>query len=129
MLPILNFPFVTCAPLPLPQSSAAPVSASTIQTSYGPAAGVEVGSSVIRHTLPYAQPPVGALRFADPQPLTTLNGYDTTKTPPSCYQGSGDPRGGNAPSEDCLYATYVESRGQGGQGGQWLGLGGVGGDF
>ncbi|UZJ51230.1 hypothetical protein CBS101457_000550 [Exobasidium rhododendri] len=67
---------------------------------------VDLGHSVSRFTIPYAQPPVGPLRFANTQPVKGIDGYNISKTPPSCYQGLGDPRGGNAASEDCLYATY-----------------------
>lgn len=60
--------------------------------------------NVLRFTLPFAAPPVGQLRFANPQPIATLpNGYDASKTQASCYQYSTAPRGGNEPSEDCLY--------------------------
>ncbi|CAD7061585.1 unnamed protein product [Tilletia caries] len=77
-----------------------------IKTTLGSAKGVSSGSGAARFTLPYAQPPIGNLRFANPQaPSSFENGtYDATSTPPSCY-GSNDARGGNEPSEDCLYAT------------------------
>ncbi|CAD6978400.1 unnamed protein product [Tilletia controversa] len=98
----------------LSQCSAAPHLASRsigsssyiIKTTLGPAKGVSSGSGAARFTLPYAQPPLGNLRFANPQaPSSFKNGtYDATSTPPSCY-GSNDARGGNGPSEDCLYAT------------------------
>lgn len=61
-------------------------------------------NGALRFTVPYAQAPVGDLRFANPQELTSLpSGYDASKTAPSCYQDSTSPRGGNDPSEDCLY--------------------------
>lgn len=61
-------------------------------------------SGVLRFTLPFAQAPVGPLRFANPQPIKTLPpGYNASETQASCYQYSTAPRGGNEPSEDCLY--------------------------
>lgn len=72
----------------------------------GNLAASDTGKGAYRVTVPYAQAPVGQLRFANPQPISSLsNGFDPTKTPPSCYQGDGDPRGGNEASEDCLYLT------------------------
>ncbi|PWN27290.1 alpha/beta-hydrolase [Jaminaea rosea] len=72
----------------------------------GNLAASDTGKGAYRVTVPYAQAPVGQLRFANPQPITSLSkGFDPTKTPPSCYQGDGDPRGGNEASEDCLYLT------------------------
>ena len=65
-----------------------------------------VVDGVVRITLPYAQPPVGPLRFANPQPVTHLpSGFNVFNTPPSCYQGDGSLLGGNPVSEDCLYST------------------------
>ncbi|MEA1672056.1 carboxylesterase/lipase family protein [Nitrospirillum sp. BR 11163] len=62
--------------------------------------------------IPYAQAPVGPLRWRDPAPVKTWQGVrDATKAPPACYQG---PPGGFGPftsefliqgpvAEDCLY--------------------------
>ncbi|MCO5596200.1 hypothetical protein L7F22_050260 [Adiantum nelumboides] len=77
----------------------------TLSTPLGTVKGANVGSNVVRFTLPFAQPPTGDLRFANPQPLKNFTGHDATQLPSACYQGNGG-RGGNGPSEDCLYTTY-----------------------
>jgi carboxylesterase type B len=75
-------------------------------------AGLAVSNDVSRFTVPYAQSPTGSLRFANPvQPVDSLAGYNISQTPSACPQQSGDPRGGNPTSEDCLYATYYMPRG------------------
>lgn len=81
----------------------------TLSTPYGNVLGVP-SSNAVRFTLPYAAPPVGDLRFANPQLITRFAknagaSYNATQTPPACYQYEDDPRGGNLPSEDCLYST------------------------
>ncbi|CAO1614742.1 unnamed protein product [Parajaminaea phylloscopi] len=70
---------------------------------------IDLGNGALRLTIPYAQAPLGDLRFANPQPLQNLStGFDASKPPPSCYQGTTAPRGGADPSEDCLYMiAYV----------------------
>lgn len=94
-----------CVPLPAPSHPSLPAT-TTLTTVLGAVSPVELGDGgVSRFTLPFAQPPVGPLRFANPQPVEALNGYNVSNTPPACFQGVGDPRGGNAASEDCLYAT------------------------
>ncbi|KAL1613196.1 hypothetical protein SLS60_001428 [Paraconiothyrium brasiliense] len=57
------------------------------------------------HAIPFAQPPLGSLRFAAPQPVDqkfngTLNG---TKVTPTCIQFGGDFTEPQPWSEDCLY--------------------------
>ena len=57
------------------------------------------------HSIPFAQPPIGNLRFAAPQPYNReFNGtLDATKAAPSCIQFDpqlGEPRPW---SEDCLF--------------------------
>lgn len=67
---------------------------------------LDLGNGALRLTLPFAEAPLGDLRFANPQPLKTLSpDFDATKAAPSCFQGSTQPRGGATPSEDCLYMT------------------------
>ncbi|XP_059158863.1 acetylcholinesterase-1-like [Physella acuta] len=53
--------------------------------------------------IPFAEPPVGELRFAKPKPYPKIKGtYDATKTPPICIQPQGVDLGGPG-QEDCLY--------------------------
>ncbi|XP_065209214.1 juvenile hormone esterase-like [Planococcus citri] len=55
------------------------------------------------YSIPYAEPPVGELRFKDPLPVKPWNGtIDASKPPPECMQKaetSNDVTG----KEDCLY--------------------------
>ena len=53
--------------------------------------------------IPYAQPPLGELRFAPPQPAATHNGVlDATEFAPACPQVAGV-MGDGSDTEDCLY--------------------------
>ncbi|KAJ3652281.1 hypothetical protein Zmor_018259 [Zophobas morio] len=53
--------------------------------------------------IPYATPPVGALRFKAPQPAQTWDGVlNTTYLDVSCYQQQGDL---SSDSEDCLFVN------------------------
>ena len=78
----------------------------TVQTTAGPVCGVTTASGVNEWLgVPYAAPPVGALRWAPPQPhapwTTTL---EATAFADECVQPvvkSGPPAPGS--SEDCLY--------------------------
>lgn len=59
-------------------------------------------SNAVRYTLPYAQPPVGELRFANPQTLKTLpSDYNAAVQASGCIQGDGSDQ--ESSSEDCLY--------------------------
>ncbi|SPO30473.1 related to para-nitrobenzyl esterase [Ustilago trichophora] len=77
----------------------------------GSVLGANTAYSAQRFTLPYTAPPVGQLRFASPQPITTFsNGskagtYDASQLPKACIQ-QPDSRYGiqqDGISEDCLY--------------------------
>ena len=62
--------------------------------------------------IPFAQPPVGALRWHEPVPVKPWTGvYDATARKPACAQvasgaAAGAPGNANQYSEDCLY-LYV----------------------
>ncbi|XP_049872482.1 juvenile hormone esterase-like [Pectinophora gossypiella] len=54
--------------------------------------------------VPYAQPPVGELRFKAPQPLKPWDGVrSATEHGPICYQDDIFLKTGKSGSEDCLY--------------------------
>lgn len=52
--------------------------------------------------VPFADPPLGDLRFAPPQPYSGQKVIDATKRSPGCIQRSNNPLYGDV-SEDCLY--------------------------
>lgn len=79
--------------------------------------------------VPYAQPPVGDLRFRQAQSLnTTFDGtYAATEYPPLCVGYGGD-QTGYPVSEDCLYVNIVRPSGCEGQNlpvGAWIHGGGL----
>ncbi|GAA5986998.1 hypothetical protein JCM5350_002810 [Sporobolomyces pararoseus] len=85
--------------------SAAPVWNPVMTTSKGQISGLD-SDIARRFTMPYAQAPVGSLRFSRPQPLSHFNGtgiYDGTKLPPACLQNDSATGGHREQSEDCLY--------------------------
>ena len=90
----------------LPLVSAAQ-SGPTVTTSNGPVTGVAISGSspVIDEFLgiPYAAPPVGALRFRPPQPHASwTKPIQATSQPAPCLQLK-EPSGTVTGSEDCLY--------------------------
>ena len=75
--------------------------------------------------IPYAAPPVGSLRWQDPQPPARWHGVRSATTlPPACPQlaNSNGPRSEN---EDCLYLSVYVPHGSSGardDAGRWRGL-------
>ncbi len=51
-----------------PDRNCSPNNGTTVETKYGFVEGTRKGRSAVFYNIPYAQPPVGALRFAPPQP-------------------------------------------------------------
>src|SRR5215469_802584 len=72
-------------------------------TDNGPVRGLAVGAVNEFLGIPYAAPPVGALRWQPPQPAASWSGVrDATRFGPHCPQGA-TPFGQASTSEDCLY--------------------------
>ena len=97
-----------------------------IDTKSGPVRGISAQAATgkpvsVWNSIPYAQPPVGALRFRHPQPIEPWQDVlDTSKKPNACWQvpfphdeSFGNVSGPNAwhpntqISEDCLYLSVV----------------------
>jgi len=81
-----------------------------VETANGPVLGFdrEVEGQTVStfQSLPFAQPPLGELRFAYPVPLTQkwTEARDATQPPPKCSQN------GKGTSEDCLYLNVYTPR-------------------
>ncbi|HEX3285954.1 MAG TPA: carboxylesterase family protein [Mycobacterium sp.] len=74
-----------------------------VATNDGPVMGKTTGTTDEFLGLPYAAPPVGALRWRAPQPAVRWRGVrDATEFAPHCAQ-SASPFGSASTSEDCLY--------------------------
>ncbi len=95
-------------------------SGSVVQTSSGQIRGLLLGASAVFKGIPYAQPPTGALRWREPQPVKSWSGVrDATQPGSACIQDAdglekflsqlagvyGSPFHGKPvkSSEDCLY--------------------------
>ncbi len=71
----------------------------------GTVAGNSVGSAMVFHAIPYAAPPVGALRWRPPAAVVPWQGVrDATAPGPACLQKSEEWNRANwlYSSEDCL---------------------------
>ncbi|GAA5165684.1 MULTISPECIES: carboxylesterase/lipase family protein [Amycolatopsis] len=74
-----------------------------VHTSGGPVRGLAAGPVDEFLGIPYAAPPVGALRWQPPQPASKWSGVrDATRFAPDCAQPTG-PFGRPSTAEDCLY--------------------------
>ena len=82
-------------------------SAATVHVGVGDLAGATTGDIDSFKGVPYAAPPVGALRWSVPQPAPAWDGVrEALRYAPACMQG-GNPWPAGTPtqlqSEDCLY--------------------------
>ena len=96
--------------LPVPAHAHGPRVRDVAATRYGKVRGRREDGIVKFLGVPYATPPLGALRFKAPKPPKQWSGVrDTVNFPNPAYQAMGGEMGptGNgrmpAPSEDCLY--------------------------
>ena len=99
VLSALAVALAACAIAPL----AAPANPLVVQTTAGPVQGMAVGTERQWRGIPYAAPPIGALRWRPPAvvpPWTAAR--DASAFAPPCIQLDFD-TGGTLGSEDCLY--------------------------
>ena len=85
---------------------ASPAAAGVVRTDSGLARGVRQGSVDVYKAIPFAAPPIGALRWREPQPVAPWKGVRAaTAFAPACMQTGVSMPGETPPkvSEDCLY--------------------------
>jgi para-nitrobenzyl esterase len=102
---------VGCA-VPWPQTA----TAAPVRVEGGLVEGVAEGDLTVYQGVPFAAPPVGALRWRAPQPAAEWSGVlEADQFAPGCVPSMGDPPPSGA-SEDCLYLnvwTPAKSPGDG----------------
>jgi para-nitrobenzyl esterase len=93
-----------CVSSETPSSQTDTAFAGIVQTSSGPVRGKQ-GAGVDRFLgIPYAAPPVGALRWRPPEPpLAASSTLDATHFAPTCAQTARGAFASPSQSEDCLY--------------------------
>lgn len=78
-----------------------------VSTESGAVRGAVSGETRTFQSIPYAAPPVGDLRWRDPQPPAPWHGVRDARSPaPVCAQGEGEVPGGSR-AEDCLYLNVT----------------------
>jgi para-nitrobenzyl esterase len=89
-----------------------PVGSPVVGTASGPVRGLANGAVDEFLGIPYAAPPIGALRWQPPQPAASWYGVrDATQFAPHCPQPAG-PFGQGSTSEDCLFLNVFTPRHQ-----------------
>ncbi|MFD0078841.1 carboxylesterase family protein [Streptomyces sp. NPDC127166] len=95
-----------------PAQAATGTGAATLVTTTGGAVRGTANSDGTRsfQGIPYAAPPVGAMRWASPRRAAPWTGVREATAPgPSCAQPQGLPIGTSSESEDCLYLNVTTS--------------------
>jgi para-nitrobenzyl esterase len=88
---------------PAAPDAAPPVDVNQVMTTAGPVKGSSTADMRSFKGIPYAKPPVGALRWKPPAAPDTFTAVrDATKLAPHCPQND-TPFGAASKSEDCLY--------------------------
>jgi para-nitrobenzyl esterase len=91
-------------------SAGGPVAGPVAGTANGPVRGLAKGTVDEFLGIPYAAPPVGALRWQPPQPAASWSGVrDATQFAPHCPQ-LGGPFGLASTSENCLFLNVFTPR-------------------
>ncbi|MEI9996825.1 MAG: carboxylesterase family protein [Rhizomicrobium sp.] len=88
--------------------------AQPVRTDAGLVAGTEEGVLAVYRGVPYAAPPLGALRWRPPQAVTAWHGVRAAKAfAPACMQKDVSMPGETMPAvgEDCLYLNIWAPRG------------------
>lgn len=85
--------------------------AAVVRTDQGALRGTVAADQLTFEGIPYARPPLGALRWAQPQPGPQWTGVrDATRPGPACAQLKGLPMDDASVSEDCLYLNVTTPR-------------------
>lgn len=85
------------------RSGQPPGDPAVLRTESGAMRGIVADDHRLFAGIPYAAPPVGALRFRDPEPAPPWEGIrDATRPGPRCLQDVGDLEMGRHTDEDCL---------------------------
>jgi len=98
------------APVGLLVGAASPSSAAqpdVVRTDSGLVASRTVGDARVFDGIPYAAPPVGALRWKAPQPVTPWTGVRESKLGNPCPQQANSEVPDGASNEDCLYLNVT----------------------
>jgi para-nitrobenzyl esterase len=92
---------------------AAPAAMAAVRIDSGLVQGVQAGGLTVYRGVPFAAPPVGALRWREPSPVTPWPGVRRAdRFAPACMQTGVSMPGETAPrvSEDCLYLNIWTPR-------------------
>ncbi|SDR79476.1 carboxylesterase/lipase family protein [Actinopolymorpha singaporensis] len=90
-----------------PPSTAGTPDRPVVRTDRGPVAGTATDHYRLFQGIPYAAPPTGRLRWANPRPAAHWDGVRTATNPGNpCPQGPGEVPGGST-TEDCLYLNVA----------------------
>ncbi|MEV4216009.1 carboxylesterase/lipase family protein [Micromonospora sp. NPDC049662] len=85
--------------------------AAVVRTDQGALRGSVAPDHLTFEGIPYARPPLGALRWAPPRPGPQWTGVrDATRPGPACAQLKGLPMDDPSASEDCLYLNVTTPR-------------------
>ncbi|GAA0924804.1 carboxylesterase family protein [Kribbella koreensis] len=79
-----------------------------VRTDNGQVRGLTTATTEVFNGIPYAAPPVHALRWRPPQPTQPWTGVrDATKLSSACPQGDNPEAPGGSSNEDCLYLNVT----------------------